>query len=157
MMGESANNHFNSNLREAKGWTYGAYAFLADNPYSGTSTFYAGSRTDATDSALSEIIKEIKLYASTGITEDELKFTKNAIGLFNALLYETGPQKADFIGLILDYNLTRDFAEIQNRILSSISKNEIDMLSKKWLMLDKRNIVLVVDMSQILPGLQKQG
>ena len=157
MLGESVNNHLNFNLREVKGWTYGAYAFFAGNPYSGTYNFYAGIRADATDSALSEIIKEIKLYASAGITEDELKFTKNAIGLFNALLYETGQQKADFIGLILDYNLTRDFAEIQNRILSSISKNEIDMLAKKWLVLDKMNIVLVGDKAKILPGLQKTG
>ena len=157
MLGESVNNHLNFNLREVKGWTYGAYAYFAGNPYSGTYTFNAGIRADATDSALSEIIKEIKLYASAGITEDELKFTKNAIGLFNALLYETGQQKADFIGLILDYNLTRDFAEIQNRILSSISKNEIDMLAKKWLVLDKMNIVLVGDKAKILPGLQKTG
>jgi zinc protease len=102
-------------------------------------------------------MKDIKNYAANGITEDELKFTKNAIGQSDALKYETGPQKAGFIRRILDYNLPGNFVQAQNKILSSMTKKDIDGLAKKWLVADKMNILLVGDKAKILPGLQKLG
>ena len=156
-LGGSFNSHLNMNLREDKGWTYGARSSFAGDEYNGNYTFSSGIRADATDSALSETMKDIKNYAAGGITEDELKFTKNAIGQRDALQYETGPQKAGFIRRILDYNLPGNFVETQNKILSSITKKEIDDLAKKWLTTDKMNILLVGDKAKILPGLLKAG
>ncbi len=157
VLGGSFNSHLNMNLREDKGWTYGARSSFNSDEYNGTYTFSSGIRADATDSALIETMKDIKNYASTGITADELSFTKNAIGQRDALQYETGPQKAGFIGRILEYNLPGDFVQQQNRILSAMTKKEIDALAKKWLKTDKMNILLVGDKAKILPGLQKLG
>ncbi|MEP6676635.1 MAG: pitrilysin family protein [Ferruginibacter sp.] len=156
-LGGGFNGHLNMNLREDKGWTYGARSSFGGDEYNGNFIFSSGIRADATDSALSETMKDIKNYASGGITEDELSFTKNAIGQRDALQYETGPQKAGFIRRILDYNLPGNFVEQQNKILSSINKKDIDALAKKWLTADKMNILLVGDKAKILPGLQKSG
>jgi zinc protease len=145
------------NLREEKGWTYGARSGFSGDEYGGMFTFSSGIRADATDSALSETMKEITNYATTGITEDELNFTKNAIGQRDALLYETGQQKAGFIGRILQYDLPGDFVQKQNKILSAMTKKDIDKLAKKWLVYNKMNILLVGDKAKILPGLQKMG
>ncbi len=157
VLGGSFNSHLNMNLREDKGWTYGASSSFRGNEYTGSYTFSSGIRADATDSALIETMKDIKNYAATGITADELKFTQNAIGQRDALLYETGQQKAGFIGRILDYNLPGNFVQLQNKILSSMTKKDIDGLAKKWLVSDKMNILLVGDKAKILPGLQKLG
>ncbi len=156
-LGGSFNSHLNMNLREEKGWTYGARSGFSGDEYTGSFTFSSGIRADATDSALTETMKDIKQYAATGITADELIFTKNAIGQRDALQYETGFQKAGFIKRILDYNLPGNFVEQQNRILASMTKKDIDALSKKWLVADKMNILLVGDKARILPGLQKLG
>ena len=147
----------NMNLREEKGWTYGARSSFSSDEYNGEFTFSSGIRADATDSALVETMKDIKNYATNGITPEELSFTKNAIGQRDALQYETGPQKAGFIRRILDYNLPANFVEIQNKILSSMTKKEIDAMAKKWLVADKMNILLVGDKAKILPALQKLG
>ena len=155
VLGGSFNSHLNMNLREDKGWTYGARSSFSDDEYTGSFTFSSGIRADATDSALIETMKDIKEYYGGNITNDELAFTKNAIGQNDALRYETGPQKAGFIRRILDYNLPGNFVEQQNRILSSITKKDIDALAKKWLVSDKMNILLVGDKAKILPGLQK--
>ena len=71
-------------------------AFSADD-YSGEFEFSSGIRADATDSALVELIDDLRNYAANGISEEELLFMKNAIGQRDALRYETGQQKAAFI------------------------------------------------------------
>jgi len=157
ILGGGFNGRLNMNLREDKGWTYGARSSFAGDEYSGNFTFSSGIRADATDSALSETIKEIKNYAANGIKDDELAFTKNAIGQRDALQYETGVQKAGFIRRILDYKLPGNYVKTQNTILGGITKKEIDGIAKKWLVSDKMNILLVGDKAKILPGLEKMG
>lgn len=157
VLGANFNSRLNLNLREDKGWTYGARASFSGNKYSVEYTFSSGIRADATDSALTEVMKEINNYAAEGITSDEINFMKSAIGQRDALQYETPGQKSGFVARLLEYNLEGDYVATQNRILTMMSKAEIDQLAKKWLQTDKMNILLVGDKAKILPGLQKFG
>ena len=157
VLGANFNSRINLNLREDKGWTYGARSNFSGDKYGVQYTFSSGIRADATDSALTEVMKEINQYASTGITADEMTFMKSALGQRDALLYETPGQKSGFINRILEYNLPGDYVDTQNQILKDISKTEIDALAKKWLQTDAVNILLVGDKAKILPGLQKFG
>lgn len=156
-LGGGFNSRLNINLREDKGWTYGARSSFEGHNHSGIFEFSSGIKADATDSALVEIIKEVKSFAAVGITDDELSFLKSAIGQRDALRYETGQQKAGFISRILEYNLPSNYVEIQNKVLKDIKKDEITALSKKWIHPDKLNMLLVGDKIRILPGLQKLG
>jgi zinc protease len=156
-LGGAFNSRLNMNLREDKGWTYGARSGFSGGKETGDYEFSSGIRGNATDSALVQIVKELKDYSEKGITADELSFMKSAIGQRDALRYETGFQKAGFIGNILDYNLPADYVDQQNNIIKTISKDEIDALAKKWINADKMNILVVGDKAKILPGLQKLG
>ncbi len=156
-LGASFNSILNQNLREVKGWTYGARSSFSGDEYTGDFTFSSGIRADATDSALADILRDMKNYATNGIKPEELSFTKSAIGQRDALLYETGIQKAGFIGRILEYDLPGNFVQTQSKILNGMTKKEIDALAKKWITTDKMNILLVGDKAKILPGLQKFG
>ncbi len=156
-LGSAFTSRLNLNLREDKGWTYGARSGFAANKYTGAFTFSSGIRANATDSALVQVIKEIKEYASTGITPDEISFMRNSIGQADARAYETGLQKAAFISRILEYNLPADFVSKQSAIRNAITKSEIDAVAKKHLDVNKMNIVLVGDKKTILPGLQTLG
>jgi zinc protease len=156
-LGAAFSSRLNLNLREDKGWTYGARSGFSGNKYTGTFTFSSGIRADATDSALYEVINEIRGYATAGIKEDEIEFMRKSIGQSDARNYETGLQKAAFIGRILEYNLPADYVAKQTQIRSAITRKEIDAVAKKYLDVDKMNIVLVGDKKKILPGLQKFG
>jgi len=156
-LGGDFNSRLNLNLREDKGWTYGARSSFSGDEYTGDFEFSSGIRADATDSALVEVMKEIKNYNANGITDNELKFMKNSLGQRDALNYETSLQKAGFIGRILDYNLPANYIDQQNKILARITKQEIDAVSKKWLSPDKMNILLVGDKAKILDGVKKLG
>lgn len=156
-LGGAFNSRLNMNLREDKGWTYGARSGFTGGKETGDYEFSSGIRGNATDSALVEIVKELKNYAEKGITDEELSFMKSAIGQRDALRYETGFQKAGFIGNILDHNLPADYVDQQNNIIKNITKEEIDALAKKWINADKMNILVVGDKARILPALQKLG
>ncbi|MCX6317237.1 MAG: pitrilysin family protein [Bacteroidetes bacterium] len=156
-LGGDFNSRLNLNLREDKGWTYGARSSFSADEYTGDFEFSSGIRADATDSALVEVMKEIRNYRENGITEPELKFMKNSLGQRDALLYETGLQKAGFIGRILDYNLPANYVDQQNKILANLTKQQIDAVAKKMLNPDKMNILLVGDKAKILEGVKKLG
>lgn len=156
-LGGDFNSRLNINLREDKGWTYGARSDISGDEYTGTFQFSSGIRADATDSALSEVMREITEYENYGIKEDELAFMKNALGQRNALRYETPLQKAGFIRRILDYNLPANYIEQQNKILAKITKEEINAMAKRTLHPEKMNILLVGDKAKILEGVKKLG
>ncbi|HKP32834.1 MAG TPA: pitrilysin family protein, partial [Chitinophagaceae bacterium] len=128
-LGGDFNSRLNLNLREDKGWTYGARSGFDADEYTGQFGFSSGIKAEATDSALYEVINELKDYATNGITEDELKFMKNSIGQRDALRYETGPQKAQFISRMLKYNLPPNYVETQIKILKSMTKKDLDAVA----------------------------
>ncbi|RYZ30286.1 MAG: insulinase family protein [Chitinophagaceae bacterium] len=156
-LGGAFNSRINLNLREDKGWTYGARSSFSGDEYSGEFAFSSGIKADATDSALIEVMKEIKNYTANGPTDEEVDFMKNAVGQRDALAYETGVQKAAFIGRILDYNLPSNFVEQQNKILKSMTKEQMKAMAQKYLHPEKMNILLVGDKKKILDGVKKLG
>jgi zinc protease len=156
-LGGAFNSRVNLNLREDKGWTYGARCSLTGDKYTGEFFFGAGIRANATDSALVEVMKELSTYSKSGITDDELKFMRSAIGQRDALRYETPLQKAGFIRNILEYNLPADYVDNQSKIVATISKDEINKLAGKLIDTDKMYILLVGDKAKVLPGLQRLG
>ena len=157
VLGGNFNSRLNLNLREDKGWTYGARSNFSGSKYSVEYTFSSGIKANATDSALTEVFKEMNNYANKGITDEELAFMKSAIGQRDALQYETPGQKSGFINRLLENNLEGNYIDIQNSLLENISKSDVDALAKKWIQTDKMNILLVGDKEKILPGLQKFG
>lgn len=154
-LGGAFNSRINLNLREDKGWTYGARSGFSGDKYSGEFSFSSGIRANATDSALTEVLRELREYATTGIRPDELAFMKNAIGQRDALRYETGFQKAGFIRNILNYNLPGDYTAQQSKILSSMTAAELNKLAAQYVHPDRMRILVVGDKEKILNGLKK--
>lgn len=156
-LGGAFNSRINLNLREDKGWTYGARSGFSADQYDGSFVASAGVKASATDSSVVEFMKEITKYYTSGITADELAFMKSSIGQSDARRYETNGQKAGFLSRILEYNLKSDFVATQTNILNSIKESEIDALAKKYLDVNKMVILVVGDKATTLPGLQKLG
>jgi len=156
-LGGGFSSRLNQNLREQKGWTYGASSrFLSDN-YGGDYRFSSGIKADVTDSALAEVMREINDYLKNGPTDEEVAFMKGAIGQSDALRYETGGQKAQFIRRILDYNLPANYTQAQAKILQEMTKEQVLANARKNINPEKINILLVGDKQKILDGVKKLG
>lgn len=157
ILGGNFNSRLNLNLREDKGWTYGARSGFSGNKYTGEFEFSSGIRADATDSALVEVMKDVKTYLALGPTQEEVEFMKSAIAQSDARNYETGFQKAAFIGRILDYNLPANYLEQQAKILKGMTAESIKATATKYIQPDKLNILLVGDKAKIIEGVKKLG
>jgi zinc protease len=157
MLGGAFSSRINMNLREDKGFTYGARSGFSGTEYVGPFTASAGVRSNSSDSSVVEFMKEIKRMREEGITDAELAFVKSAMGQSEARSYETAFQKAAFLNNILRYNLDPNYVKKQNEILQNISREEIQALAKKYLPYEKMSIMLVGDKAAIKPGLEKLG
>ena len=144
-LGGAFNSRINLNLREDKGWTYGARSYFSGDEEIGSYTARAGVKAVATDSSVVEFIKEIKDYQKNGISEDELAFMKSSIGQRDARNYETPRQKAGFLRRIVHYDLDRTFVDEQTKIVENITKKELDALAKKYLQPENMYILVVGD------------
>ena len=144
-LGGAFNSRINLNLREDKGWTYGARSYFSADEEIGSYTARAGVKAVATDSSVVEFIKEIKDYNKNGISEDELAFMKSSIGQRDARNYETPRQKAGFLRRIVHYDLDRTFVDEQTKIVENITKKELDALAKKYLQPENMYILVVGD------------
>ena len=157
VLGGSFNSRINLNLREDKGYTYGARSYFSGDKLSGSFIASTEVRADVTDSALIEITDEIHRYSESGITDEELIFMRNAVSQRDALKYETPSAKLRFLAQILEYDLSPGFVKERGETIQSISKAEINELAQKHLSLDEMFMVVVGDAAILKPNLQEAG
>ena len=153
-LGGAFNSRINLNLREDKGYTYGARSFFYGDDIYGFYKAQAGVRSDTTADSIVQFRKEIAEFADAGMSDVELQFMKNAIGQRDAREYETPRQKLSFLSEIMSYKLATSFVDEQNSILAAISKDELNALAKKHLKLDEMITVVVGDKSKVLESLK---
>ncbi|QIA64238.1 insulinase family protein [Vibrio astriarenae] len=148
------NSRLNQNLREDKGYTYGASGYFAANREVGAVVFNAQVRANTTIPSLVEMQKEMAEYSENGMTEQELEFMRLAVGQQDALKYETPSQKAGLLSSILIYGLDEDYLKQRNDIVSTISKQELNDLAKKWFDPQEYQIIVVGDANALKPQLE---
>jgi zinc protease len=156
-LGGAFNSRINLNLREEKGYTYGARSGFNGTKDYGSFTAQAAVRTDTTGDSIVQFENEIRGYAESGISETELAFTRRAIGQRDARSYETPAQKLGFLSQILVYDLDDDFVDKQNEILDAIGLEELSQVAAEQLSMDDMIIVVVGDKQTILPSLEELG
>ncbi|WP_394128032.1 M16 family metallopeptidase [Vibrio hepatarius] len=148
------NSRINQNLREDKGYTYGASGYLASNREVGAIVYSAQVRADSTIPSILEMKKELAHYSEQGMTDDEMKFLRLAVGQQDALKYETPSQKAGLLNSILAYSLDEDYLKQRNEIVESVKKQTLDELANKWFNPDEYQIIVVGDKKTLKPQLE---
>jgi len=156
-LGGAFNSRINLNLREDKGYTYGARSNFSATKLPGPFTASASVRTDATADSVVQFINEITDYRENGITPDELQFTKDAIGQSEARDYETPGQKARLLDQIITYDLPSDFVRQQQAVISGMTEEKILQLAQEHLPLNKMKILVVGDKEVVGESLAELG
>jgi zinc protease len=156
LLGGAFNSRINLNLRENKGYTYGANSSYRASRYAGPYTAGAGVRADATAASVKEFMSEIQNYRN-GVSDEELAFLQSSVGQSDALRYETGQQKAGFLARLVEYNLQPNYVNQQADILKALKKEDVQASAQKYLPADKMYIVVVGDRAKSFPGLSQLG
>ncbi len=156
-LGSAFSSRINLNLREDKGYTYGARANFGGNRYYGNYTFSGNIKKEATDSSIMEVMKELKGFKTGGITDEELAFTKSSILLSQALNYETPRQKLGFLADIVENNLPVGYKDEQIKIINALTKDEVNQLASKYIEPEHMIFIVVGHAYKVKPGLEKLG
>ncbi|MEM6415141.1 MAG: pitrilysin family protein [Pseudomonadota bacterium] len=154
-LGGNFNSRINVNLREDKGYAYGARSRFGATEYAGSFVASAAVRGDATRASVEEFFKEISAYAEKGINNDELAFTKNALLQRKALDYETPLAKAGYLSTVLAYDLDPNYGAEQDEILMQLDVETINALARESLKLDDMATIIVGDIAAIEEELAK--
>ena len=157
ILGGAFNSRINLNLREDKGYTYGARSGFSGSRIPGPFTASASVRTDSTADSVVQFMNEITGYRESGITPEELQFTKDAIGQSEARDYETPGQKAGLLNQIINYDLESDFVRRQQDVLSSLNAERVQELAQQHLPVEQMKILVVGDKAVIGESLTELG
>jgi zinc protease len=144
-LGGAFSSRINLNLREDKGYTYGARSSFSATKYPGPFTASASVRADSTADSIVQFINEITQFRDQGITAEELAFTKNAIGQSEALDYETPGQKSRLLGQIIEYDLESDFVIRQQQMINDLTIERVNELATKHLPVEEMILLVVGD------------
>ncbi|MEK6493525.1 pitrilysin family protein [Myroides odoratimimus] len=146
------------NLREAHGWTYGAYSSISTaRKYPGKFRATAAVRNVVTDSAVTEFIKEIDLIRTTPVKEDELKLAKaKYVGNFVMEIQKPATVARYALNKEL-FKLPADFYENYIKNINAVTIADVQKAAQKYFLKDNMRIVIVGKGSDVLPGLEKLG
>ncbi len=149
MLGGQFTSRINLNIREKRGFTYGARSGFSFQKGAGPFTASAGVHTDKSDSSVHEFLYEINLMREKGMTADELEFVKKGmVGSF-ALTFETSAQIAGLLQNIILYGLPENYYNTFLQNTEQVTLQDIDRVSKKYLDTSKMAIVVVGDLGKI--------
>lgn len=156
-LGGAFNSRINMNLREDKGFTYGARTRVSGGPEFGSFSFSAEVNKDATGASVIEVINELSDYASDGMTEEEYDFTRSAIGQAEARQYETPGAKLGLLGNIMRYDLPLNYRTLQKNLLQETDRETLNQLAAKLIQPQQMAIVVVGDEAVIRAELEALG
>lgn len=156
-LGGMFNSRINLNLREDKGYTYGASSRFVAGKSLGRFQASADLKKANTKDGIQEFFNEISRYYEGGATEAELALMRSAYTQSEALRYETPGSKSSFLRHLLTYELDKNYKLEQNQIINTISQDEVAALAKKYLQLESMQVVVVGDAAAIEESLTTLG
>ena len=144
------------NLREDKGYTYGSYSSIGNDKRTATRFRASASvRNEVTDSAVVELLSEIKRIRTDLVTESELKKAKaKYVGRFVRSL-ENPATIAQFALEIATENLDDDFYKNYLDKINTVSVEDVKRVAQKYFNVDQARVVVTGKGVDVLDKLEK--
>ena len=146
-----------NNLREDKGYTYGAYSNLTAGEYAGPWEATSEVRTDVTEGAMREFFNEFNRIRDEKVPAAELEEKKRAVVARFALSLESPQSVLGFAITRKVYGLPEDYWDTYPAQISAVTAEDVQRVAKKYLNLDNIQIVAVGDAAKIKAVLEKYG
>lgn len=157
ILGGGANARLFRNLREDKGYTYGAYSRLVADRWIGYFEVSTDVRNEVTRQAVEEILKEMRRLRDEIVSEDEIRRAKNTlIGSFARSL-ENAETIAQFAINTAIYRLPGDFYTSYIQRIESIKPQEIQFVARQFLLPSNTYIIGVGDVEVLQKALEGFG
>jgi len=158
ILGGNFNARLNMNLREDKGWAYGARASATSAVGQRPLIYYAPVQIDRTVDSLRELIRETNAYiGETPANIEEL--TRSKDGILRSLpgRYETNGSVAGTLQDILMYDRPLDYVDRYQNELESMTLEDVQQAANAYLMPGNTIWLIVGDLDEIEQPLREAG
>ena len=157
LLGVDVLSRLHLNLREDKGYTYGAGSSIIPDLNVGNFSASGSFRNSVTDSAIVEFMKEFKRMRDTKVLPEELNRVKAYMAGNYARGLESPQTIANYALNTARYGLPKDYYSTYLERLSKITPEQIQAAAQKYLLPGNAHIVVVGSQDDVAEKLKAFG
>jgi zinc protease len=157
IVGGGASARLFMNLREEKGYTYGVYSGFTALKYPGPWSAGGDVRTEVTEGAMTEFLKELNRIRNEAVPAAELEEQKRSIVAGFALSLESPVQLLNYAVIRKIYDLPADYWETYPSKIMAVTAEDVQRVARQYVNPQTQQVVVVGDASKIRPVLEKFG
>lgn len=149
ILGANASSRLFMNLREEKGYTYGAYSSLDARRLAGTFRATAEVRTPVTGASLHEFFFELNRIRDDRVPDQELQNAKSYLmGVF-PIRIETQDGLIDQLTSVKMFDLPDDYLHSYRDCVNAVTAEDVQRVAQQHVTPDRAAIVIVGDAREI--------
>ena len=137
------------NLREDKGYTYGARSMLSTDQLVGRFQARTEVRNEVTDSTVTEILHEMERMINEPVDESSLELTKNFMTGSFARSLESPQTIARFARNVLQYDLPDDYYATYLERLEAVTVQDVQEMAARYLKPENAIIVVAGNQNEV--------
>jgi zinc protease len=149
VLGANASSRLFMNLREEKGYTYGAYSNLDARHLAGTFRATAEVRTAVTGASLHEFFYELNRIRDKAVSEEEIVNAKSYLTGVFPIRIETQEGLIDQLVSIRMFDLPDDYLKTYRDNVNAVTTEEILRVAQTYVQPDRAALVIVGDAAEI--------
>ena len=150
VLGAGASSRVFMNLREEKGYTYGAYTRLDAKRMAGDFSATAEVRTSVTGESLKEFYYELNRIRDEAVSDEELDDAKNFLTGVFPIRAETQEGLTNLIVSQELYGLADDYLQTYREHVSAVTPEDVRRVANEYIHPDRMAMVIVGDAGEIL-------
>ncbi|HVE59135.1 MAG TPA: pitrilysin family protein [Pyrinomonadaceae bacterium] len=155
ILGAGASSRIFMNLREEKGYTYGAYSKFDLRRLAGAFEATAEVRTAVTGDSLKEFFYELNRIRDEKVSEEELQDAKNFLAGVFPIRAETQEGLTSLIVQQQIYDLPADYLETYRDKVNEVTIEDVAAAAQQYVQPEQMAIVIVGDAEDILPQVKE--
>lgn len=155
VLGAGASSRVFMNLREEKGYTYGAYTRLETKKLAGDFEATAEVRTAVTGDSLKEFFFELERIRNEKVGSTELADAKNFLTGVFPIRAETQEGLTNLIVNQHLYGLPEDYLQTYRENVDAVTVDEVQRVAVKHVRPEEMAIVIVGDANEVLPQVKE--
>jgi zinc protease len=141
-------------LREQRGWTYGAFSRFTRPREIGNFAASAEVRTEVTDSAVAEMLSQLRRIRDEPVPADELAATKSFLAGSFPLRIETVGQIASQIATVRLLGLPLENLTRYRERIDAVTAADVQRVAREYIRPDRAVVIVVGDARELLDRLR---
>jgi zinc protease len=158
ILGGEFTSRINMNLREDKGYSYGAFTFPLEARGQGMFICFSQVRTDVTKESIEEMMKEVRdIRGSRPVTDAELAKAQANLVLQLPGRYESLSEVSGLINEMVTYDLPADYLTTYPEQIRATTVESLTELAQQRVLPDNMALVVVGDRQVVEPKIRELG